>query len=559
MNATIISRRVLYILIAICNIAYGQLRELDVRNDPETACLDTVDKYCSVVIKSVVPTLTFEGTLGIVRQGTRTINDTLQYTLQLIPDKRQKIRASAKLFKDTRLEIPPLKAGTCMVFTLCEKIDRTEKGRGTCTIASTPSGAIVQFLELPTVRGETPLTLDSIPAGTWSVMLTRTHYTTVVCTLSIAADDTTVRQIDLKRAGHCYAVNTEPSGAEVYIDGTLAGTSPLEIDTGTAFCSPGEHRYRIVKPLFRSDSGVCIAAQDSVIELNRQLVPRSGLTITVQPADARITVNTGEFTSAIGAIEDMLVPAGKRCEIEIEREGFETYRENIWLVKKEPVERHIILKPEFSGEKLALKKQLVKNIRMGGWAEMYGCGGATPMLLFTPGAASGVAGSGTIFRTTLFFKMIFMNPDWRIGPYWGLSLFGEAMFHERFFLIDAVAVQVGYKYDSRDFLNRVYLDIDGGIKLAGVNETDTEKEAARALTGSDGSTSLWVPVTFSVRYERSISPGLSLVGQIGGIIFSDVWTSTATLTPYPTSGFLPHYGFGVRIHKGFLNNLFAPK
>lgn len=522
----------------------GQLREFEVQEFPASSCQDANDNHCIVIVKSSLTGLTFEGNLGIEKQVSRSQKDTICNILQILPDQKQKIRVTAKKFKETRLEIPRMAAGMCITFFISEKITPRIEGSGSCVVTSSPSGASIRIAELPTIKGETPFRLDNIPSGQYTFILSRNYYKATTCTLSITDKDTITRNFKLIRGDRCLVITSNPSGAQVFIDGNLCGVTPLEVDTNSSVCRPGEHRYRIEKSLFRPDSGIFIGTRDSVAEVNGNLAPRHGLTIKVDPPDAQISISGKTYT---GSVEDLDVPVGARCEIVISKQGYDAYRENVWIDKREPVERNVALKKEFEGKALESKQQLLKNLRLGGWVEIYGCAAATPMLLYTPGAPTGVADAGAMFRTSLLFKIIVMNPDWRSGPYIGVSCFGDVIFHPEFFLLDVISIQAGYQFHSRNMRNRIYLDIDGGIKMAGMSKHESNGTIP----------SLWVPVIYSGRYEFSINPKLSFVATLGGMHFAGLWATNADVkNDFPVKGFLPFFGVGIRTHFGLLSHWF---
>jgi hypothetical protein len=138
--------------------------------------------------------------------------------------------------------------------------------RGRVFVRSRPSGARVSVNGRS--RGETPVTIDDLPLGTHELTLVRQGYQpvtrrvnlktsrTVSVTVSLQrrpAESTSRAQADAKaqaqrpkaapesRAEATLEVVSRPSGARVFIDGKLAGTTPLT----TTSIGAGAHAVRL--------------------------------------------------------------------------------------------------------------------------------------------------------------------------------------------------------------------------------------------------------------------------------------------------------------------------
>ncbi|QDA31598.1 PEGA domain-containing protein [Thermococcus indicus] len=122
-----------------------------------------------------------------------------------------------------------------------EKLEVTlSKEPGTLKITSEPSGAKVYIGG--DYKGTTPLTLNLAP-GTYDVKLTMKDYEDYTTTVTLSPGETKSLSATLKPAYGYLSVESDPSGAEVYVDGNYIGTTPI-----TDYkLSPGEHSIRIKK------------------------------------------------------------------------------------------------------------------------------------------------------------------------------------------------------------------------------------------------------------------------------------------------------------------------
>jgi serine/threonine-protein kinase len=119
--------------------------------------------------------------------------------------------------------------------------------RGTATIKSSPSGALVTIDGHP--HGTTPATIHDLSLGSHTLQVARPGYVPssqpLVLTSAQPAQDITVElkpSADLRTpdTGSIF-VDTRPRGARVTIDGRNAGTTPVH----TASVTAGEHSLRI--------------------------------------------------------------------------------------------------------------------------------------------------------------------------------------------------------------------------------------------------------------------------------------------------------------------------
>ena len=100
---------------------------------------------------------------------------------------------------------------------------------GNISVSSSPTRAV--FILDGTEQGVTPQTITNVTPGTYSVRLVSPGYETWSGTAVVSAEDTC--KIDgylkKKRAFGTLSINSDPAGAEIYLDGWYYGTTPMTV------------------------------------------------------------------------------------------------------------------------------------------------------------------------------------------------------------------------------------------------------------------------------------------------------------------------------------------
>ncbi|RLF80737.1 hypothetical protein DRN44_06785 [Thermococci archaeon] len=148
-------------------------------------------------------------------------------------------------------------------------------GPGTLEISSSPSGAKIY------VNGEykrvTPLTLSLMP-GTYEVRITKDGYEDYTGMVGVKTGETRSISVTLKPVYGFLSVNSNPPGAEVYINGNYAGTTPLE----DYKLSPGEYEVKIKKDGYEEYSKIVTITAGKTTTFSALLtpIPQSSSTTT---------------------------------------------------------------------------------------------------------------------------------------------------------------------------------------------------------------------------------------------------------------------------------------
>ncbi len=112
---------------------------------------------------------------------------------------------------------------------------------GSLVIGSVPDNASV--VVNGQYRGKTPLTLDNLDPGTYTVNLSKFGYALTTATTDLQSGERQEVTATLPPTMGSLIVNTTPPGARVIVDGRDSGTSPATV-TGLM---PGNHNLTITK------------------------------------------------------------------------------------------------------------------------------------------------------------------------------------------------------------------------------------------------------------------------------------------------------------------------
>jgi len=131
---------------------------------------------------------------------------------------------------------------------------------GALQVGSIPKGAVV-FLDREK-QGVTPVTIPDLPAGAHVLLLESPGYQDLT-TQAVVTEDTTTRvSIPLNSVNGSLYVNTTPTGAEISIDNTPAGVSPVVLTD----LLPGNHTIRANKAGYNvTDQGVQVIGGHMIV------------------------------------------------------------------------------------------------------------------------------------------------------------------------------------------------------------------------------------------------------------------------------------------------------
>jgi len=245
-------------------------------------------------------------------------------------------------------------------FPLEETVEVTAEPHQTFTFRLEPLPGLLEISTVPVrdtevlVDGEsvgtTPLEPVPIPPGEHEIRLRAPRHQDFVTTLEIEGSD--VRQVlraELVPAWAPVTFRSRPVGAEVRVDGTPVGTTPLTAELGA-----GVHGYELHLAGFRSHRGrIRVEAGNPLTLAVAELQPARGrLEVTSEPEGATVTVD-GEYRGTT-PLSLELAP-GESHAVEIAKAGFDPATKTVELEPEESRELAVTLDPELGEVRIAVR------------------------------------------------------------------------------------------------------------------------------------------------------------------------------------------------------------
>lgn len=231
-------------------------------------------------------------------------------TLTDLPPGTHLVVARKDGYRETR-ESFALLAGQKLALDL--KLDEL---RGLALIQTSPSGAEVTVNGA--FRGHTPMFLADLPLGTHRVQLSAPGYFAKEIELKVADRIPQKVAVDLVADSARVSFSSEPAGADILINGSSRGVTPLVVDqipsgvTEVVLQREGYAPYR--------EKLVLKAGESITVEARLTMQP-GALSVVAQPDAARIYLND-EYRGETPLDLEGLAPGEYR--VRAERRGFET-------------------------------------------------------------------------------------------------------------------------------------------------------------------------------------------------------------------------------------------
>lgn len=161
------------------------------------------------------------------------------------------------------------------------------KGTGSLRIETDPPGAKVAFNTIP-VPGETPVLLTDQPTGVHSLHIEKNGWRPVDETVVVEKDRTITRRFVLQKIYAGLKITSDPSEAQVYLDGDLLGITPME----RTDLSPGEYILVVSKDGYEPNSQPIRLVANYPKTAHADLLPMSGaVSVTTEPVGAEVWVD----------------------------------------------------------------------------------------------------------------------------------------------------------------------------------------------------------------------------------------------------------------------------
>ena len=192
---------------------------------------------------------------------------------------------------------------------------------GLLTVDSLPSGAEV-YIDGRLV-GTTPLKNYRIPVGIHEVVVKKNAYVPAAYAVQIKANELKTLNVVLVPATGKLTVNSNPSGAEVYIDGKKVGTTPLRNYT----IPEGIHEVAVRKAGYAERAYAISIKYGELKVLNVTLSPEIGkLTVKSNPSGAEVYVDGKKVGTT--PLENYTVTAGTH-EITLIKDGYQNFTKTV--------------------------------------------------------------------------------------------------------------------------------------------------------------------------------------------------------------------------------------
>ena len=191
---------------------------------------------------------------------------------------------------------------------------------GNVSIASAPEGADIYINDIR--KGKTPLVLHDLTAGEYEISIRKDGFETHTEPLVVNGSATTEVTAILTQNYGALQIESDPPGAEVYIDGRKSGVTPVTL----ARIENGDHTVKVVRSGYDTwTNQVSIAAgRQSTIQA-RLSVSMGNLVITSTPADAVIYLSGVKHGKTP---LELKVEQGVRT-IEIRKPGYDTWKQDV--------------------------------------------------------------------------------------------------------------------------------------------------------------------------------------------------------------------------------------
>ncbi len=182
-------------------------------------------------------------------------------------------------------------------------------------VTSTPPGATVG-LDGAT-KGITPLTVAGLKPRNYSLVVSLKGYATISRTVDLSDATESTQDFSLVKAFGKLSIMSDPTGAQVFMDGKPYGVTPLKIDSFPV------GNYALTLKLDGSKDITDVLAVKEGIVLTKQYkfdLALGGLVVSTDPAGASITID-GQATSHIAPFTFSTLKEGTH-EIYLELPGY---------------------------------------------------------------------------------------------------------------------------------------------------------------------------------------------------------------------------------------------
>ena len=190
-------------------------------------------------------------------------------------------------------------------------------------VETKPAGALVYCDG--TLHGGSPALIPDLPPGDHIIIAEMDGYRSARETINVITGQRSTIQLELEQLSALAIIHTEPSGAEVEIEGVSRGTTPLLLTDLT----PGKHRVKLTVQGFQPKEVELNAPDRTPVKLSVSLNSDSArLVINSRPTSAEVILN-GIAKGTTPVTLDR-IPAGN-VTLEIKAPGCTPYKQILTL------------------------------------------------------------------------------------------------------------------------------------------------------------------------------------------------------------------------------------
>jgi len=198
----------------------------------------------------------------------------------------------------------------------------TPANTGSLYVDSNPRGASIYLDD--NYEGETPRRIDFIPVGSHTVRLSKEGYRDYVQQVWIQANQTTTISISLivEAIRYKLSINSNPSGARVFVDGIPRGITPTY-----TYVTPGYHQVKLELEGYLDYEETVHITRDMLLNINLQ-VAEGALVVFSEPSGADVYVDDRYYGRTPITIQR--IPAGRRI-VTIKMPGYADWTDDVLI------------------------------------------------------------------------------------------------------------------------------------------------------------------------------------------------------------------------------------
>ena len=170
---------------------------------------------------------------------------------------------------------------------------------GSIAFSSTPSAANI-YIDNILQSIKTPATITNVSAGSHTYIIRLSGYNDSTGNVTVTAGQTSNVSVTLTPNTGSISFTSSPSGADIYLDGTVVGMTPATITSVT----PGTHSYTISLSGYNSATGTTTVTAGQTATVSVTLTPivtTGSISFTTSPSGASIYVD--------GTLQTLTTPA----------------------------------------------------------------------------------------------------------------------------------------------------------------------------------------------------------------------------------------------------------